>query len=88
MKQRYHVKNMVISKDNRGEVLFEANLGNILEIKMLDNRVLEVKSRNGVLRVDLFIEELAEIIKKSNLRETSGSKSGSHKSTDNRRIRK
>ncbi|MBD3206211.1 hypothetical protein GF319_07690 [Candidatus Bathyarchaeota archaeon] len=88
MKQRYHVKNLLVSEEARGQVLFEASLGDIIELNMLDNRVLEVKSFNGVLRVDLFIEELEEMINKSHSRKASGSKLGSQISSDKKEKRK
>ena len=88
MNQRHHVKNLVVSEEVRGQVLFEGNLGEILELNMLDNRVLEVKSLNGVLRVDLFIEELEEMINRIHSRNTSGSKLESQKKSNIKENRK
>ena len=57
-----HVKNMIVSDEERGRVLFEANLGKLLETSMVDNSVLEVVGENGILRIDLNIEELENLV--------------------------
>jgi len=82
MKLRKHVKSLVVSEEMLDQVLFEGNLGQILELSMVDNRVLEVRGVNGVLRVDLTLEELEEMINEIRSRETSGSKLGSTTSTN------
>ena len=82
MKLRKHVKSLVVSEEMWDQVLFEGNLGQILELSMVDNRVLEVRGVNGVLRVDLTLEELEEMINEIRSRETSGSKLGSTTSTN------
>ena len=64
MKQRKHVKNIMLSEEGRDHVLFEGNLGQLLELSMVDQRVLEVKGENGVLRIDISLEELEEMISK------------------------
>ena len=65
MKHRRYVKNMIVSEEERGRVLFEVNLGQLLETSMVDYSVLEVIGENGVLRIDLKIGELEELINSS-----------------------
>ncbi|TFH16879.1 hypothetical protein E4H04_05920 [Candidatus Bathyarchaeota archaeon] len=65
MKHQRYVKNMIVSEEERGCVLFEGNLGQLIETSMVDNSVLEVIGENGILRIDLKIGELDELIKSS-----------------------
>ena len=76
MKQRKHVKNIMLSEEGRDHVLFEGNLGQLLELSMVDQRVLEVKGVNGVLRIDLALEELEEMISKLRSKCAQSSKFG------------
>jgi hypothetical protein len=64
MKQRKHVKTIMVSDKGWENVLFEGNLGQLLELSMIDQNVLEVRGVNGVLRVDLTIEELGDMVLK------------------------
>ena len=64
MKQREHVKTIMVSDGGLENVLFEGNLGQLLELSMSDHSVLEVRGVNGVLRVDLTLEELDDMISK------------------------
>ena len=82
MKLRKHVKSLIVSNVGMEQVLFEGNLGRIQGISMLDHSVLEVRGVNGVLRVDLILEELEEMIRGVRFKESSGSRLGSVKSTN------
>ena len=73
MKQRRHVKNIMISDQSWDQVLFEGNLGQLIEISMGDGSVFEVKGINGILRVDVTLDELEDMIKRIRSFETSGS---------------
>ena len=81
MKQRKHVKNITLSEEGGDHVLFEGNLGQLLELSMVDQRVLEVKGVNGVLRIDLALEELEEMISKLRSKGASSSGLGSNTSS-------
>lgn len=60
MASKKYVKNLIVSEEVRGWVLFEANMGNLIELSSVDGRVLEVRGANGTLRVN-STEELEEI---------------------------
>ena len=60
-------------------VLFEGNLGRILDISMADHSVLELRGENGILRVDLSLNELEDLVSKMRSGEASGSGLGERK---------
>jgi hypothetical protein len=64
MKQREHVKTIMISEGRGDNVLFEGNLGQFLERSMADDSVLEVRGVNGILRMDLTLDELDCMVSK------------------------
>jgi hypothetical protein len=74
MKQRIFVKNLIVSEEGKDQVLFEGNLGQIHGLSIEDDRVLEVKGVNGVLRVDISLKEIETMIKKIYSNKSSGSK--------------
>jgi hypothetical protein len=60
-----YVKNVSISNEAHDRVLFEGVFGELQEIYMVDDRVLEIKGTEGTLRIDVTKEELAHIFEKS-----------------------
>jgi hypothetical protein len=62
MESKRHVKNISISDEAHDRVLFEGNIGELEELSMVDERVLEVRGSNGLLRVDVTVGELDKII--------------------------
>lgn len=77
MKQRKHVKTMMFTDEVGGDVLFEGNLGQLIELSMVDESVLEVRGANGILRVDITLEELEDMVSKIRLGGASRSGLGS-----------
>ena len=57
MKSKKHVKSISISDEAHDRVLFEGNLGELLELSLVEGDVLEFIGVNGVLRVE-FTREL------------------------------
>ena len=86
MKQRNHVKTMMFTAETGGDVLFEGNLGHIIELSMLDNHVLEMRCLNGTLRVDLALEELETMTSKIRSSIASSSKLGSITSSNKKKV--
>jgi len=58
MKSKKHVRHISVSNESHERVLFEGFLGELEGLSMVDGAVLEVKGTNGVLRVDLTVEDL------------------------------
>ncbi|MHA2428452.1 MAG: hypothetical protein ACXADB_10550 [Candidatus Hermodarchaeia archaeon] len=62
MESKRHVKNISISDEAHDRVLFEGNIGELEELSMVDERVLEIRGSNGLLRVDVTVGELDKMI--------------------------
>jgi len=54
-----YVKN--ISNEAHDRVLFEGVIGELKELYMVEDKVLEIKGTEGTLRIDISREELARI---------------------------
>lgn len=63
MKSKKFVKNISISDEAHERVLFEGNLGKLLELALVEGDVLEFIGVNGVLRVGLTGEQLQQAIR-------------------------
>ena len=62
MKSKKFVKNISISNEAHDRVLFEGNLGELLELSLVESDVLELIGVNGVLRVGLTREQLRKAL--------------------------
>jgi hypothetical protein len=62
MKSKEYVKNMSISDEAHDSVLFEGNLGQLLELSLVEGDVLEFTGVNGVLRINLTDEQLQRVL--------------------------
>lgn len=58
MKSKRYVKSISISDETHDRVLFEGNIGEMLELSLLEGDVLEFVGANGVLRVAITEEQL------------------------------
>jgi hypothetical protein len=56
-----YVKNISISNEAHDRVLFEGVIGELEELYMVDDKVLEIKGTEGTLRIDITKQELARI---------------------------
>lgn len=56
-----YVKNISISNEAHDRVLFEGVIGELEELYMVEDKVLEIKGTEGTLRIDISREELARI---------------------------
>jgi len=71
MKSKRFVKSISISNESHDRVLFEGNLGELIDLSLVEGDVLEFIGVNGVLRVDLTLDQLKKIISKASLIEPS-----------------
>ena len=71
MKSKRFVKSISISNESHDRVLFEGNLGELMDLSLVEGDVLEFIGVNGVLRVDLTLDQLKKIISKASLIEPS-----------------
>jgi hypothetical protein len=63
MKSKKHVKSISISDEAHDRVLFEGNLGELMELTLVEGDVLEFIGVNGVLRVGLSKQQLRKALK-------------------------
>jgi hypothetical protein len=63
MESKRHVKSISISDEAHDRVLFEGNLGELLELSLVEGDVLEFVGVNGVLRVAVTEEQLRKALK-------------------------
>ena len=57
-----HVNMVSINNEPDSEVMFEGELGELLEIKLIEGILLQITGENGVLRVDLTEKELVQCL--------------------------
>jgi hypothetical protein len=63
LKSKQYVKNLSISNEAHDKVLFEGNLGEMLELSLVEGNVLEFIGTNGVLRLALTEGQLRKALK-------------------------
>jgi len=63
MKSKRYVKSISISDEAHDRVLFEGNLGELLELSFEEGNVLEFVGVNGVLRVAVTEEQLRKALR-------------------------
>jgi hypothetical protein len=62
LKSKEYVKNMSLSDEAHDRVLFEGNLGELFELSIVEGDILEFTGVNGVLRIDISVEQLQKIL--------------------------
>jgi hypothetical protein len=62
MKSKRYVKNISISNESHDRVLFEGDLGELEEVSFIGGSMLEVRGSNGVLRVELGLDEAERVM--------------------------
>ena len=58
MKSKRFVWYLSMSNESQNRVLFEGSLGKLEKLTLIEGAVLEIKGRNGVIRIDLNEYEL------------------------------
>ncbi|MBE0633681.1 hypothetical protein E4H04_10930 [Candidatus Bathyarchaeota archaeon] len=59
-----HINRVSINNEPEDEVMFEGELGELLEIRLIEGILLQITGENGVLRVDLTEMELVPCLSK------------------------
>jgi hypothetical protein len=84
MTSKKHVRNISISNEAHDRVLFEGNLGRLMEVSVIEGGSLEVVGVNGLLRLEIS-EDILWLVLTSPGRELSlSSEVGSYTSTKKR----
>ncbi len=58
------VKNITLTDDINQKVFFEADIGQLEQVKFTEGLLLEIIGTNGVLRIDLPEETMRKLLKK------------------------
>jgi hypothetical protein len=64
MTSKEHVRSLIVSDESQGKVLFEGTLGELQELRMVEEIVLQVKGTKGTLRIDLEEDEFRKMLEK------------------------
>jgi hypothetical protein len=59
------VKNITLSDNIHQKVFFEADIGQLEQVKFTEGLLLEVIGSKGVLRIDLPVEMLRNVVEKT-----------------------
>ena len=59
------VKNITLTDDINQKVFFEADIGQLEQVKFTEGLLLEVIGTKGVLRIDLPVETLRKVVEKT-----------------------
>lgn len=57
------VKQVYLSSSGRRKALFEGALGELREVKMIEDAILEIRGSDGTLRIDISIGELERVLR-------------------------
>ncbi len=63
MISKSHIETISVSNEPNGEVMFEGELGGLVQIEFVEGIILQITGDNGVLRIDLTEKELVECLK-------------------------
>ena len=58
MQSKQYVKTITLSNQTYTRVLFEGNLGELIDVSLVEGDILEVTGTQGILRLDLTREQL------------------------------
>ena len=62
LKSKEYVRRVSVSDNPRDAVIFEGFLGEIEEMSMVEEVILEIRAANGTLRIDLSEDELRKAL--------------------------
>ena len=88
MRSKRYVKSISISDETHDRVLFEGNLGELLELSHVEGDVLEFVGVNGVLRVAVTEEQLLKALKTASQVEPQRRGGALYKYQEERRVKK
>ena len=71
LKSKEYVKRVAMSNEAGDRVLIEGFLGELEELSLVEDVMLEIKGANGILRLDLKEEELRKLLPKGRVKEES-----------------
>lgn len=73
VKSKKDVKNLSLSNDSPDHVLFEGRLGELEQICLVEDAVLELRGTKATIRVDLSRDEVGRLLEKKEPGKGTGS---------------
>jgi len=73
VKSKKDVKNLSLSNDSPDHVLFDGRLGELEEVRLVEDAVLELRGTKATIRVDLSRDEVGGLLGKKDAGEGTGS---------------
>jgi len=64
IKSKDYIKQMSFNSKGQYPVLFECFLGDLENLSLVEDLVLEIKGENGILRIDLTKDDLMALFKR------------------------
>lgn len=86
MRSKRYVKSISISDEAHDRVLFEGNLGELVELSLVEGDVLEFIGVNGVLRIDLTEERLRKLLACKRRRSSLSAEEGRYRNTQTAKV--
>ena len=62
LKSKQNLDKIIVNDDQQG-ILIEGNFGNLLDLFLLEDKLLEIQFSNGVLRLEINKSELLQATK-------------------------
>jgi len=82
LKSKRHVRSISISDQAHDRVLFEGDLGRLLEISIIEHSALEMVGGNGVLRIEIDEDVLQRVLESPDRELSLSSEVGSYRNTN------
>jgi len=84
LKSKDQVRSISISDESHDRVLFEGDLGRLLEVSIIESSALEMIGENGVLRMEIDEDVLQRVLESPDRELSLSSEVGSYTSTKKR----
>ena len=65
LKSKVNLKNITLNNDSQENALIEGTIGKLVHAEFVDDMVLEVLGKKGVLRIDISENEIKGKVKKN-----------------------
>ncbi len=89
MGSKNHIRNISISDQAHDRVLFDGDLGRLLEVSIIECSALEIVGENGVLRIEIDEDVLQRVLDNPDHELSLSSEVGSYRNTKKeRRVKK
>lgn len=71
LKSKEFLRNVTVKNGMGENVLIEGYLGELKEISLLDESMLEIRGTNGIIRLDITAQDFSQLIKATTRHQTT-----------------